>query len=240
MVVRFSLSGHDTLLPTFSLYPYGSHPWVGAPPKTPGVFSKVTPTLLYKETVGSPEFPSYPYECMTLRSRWCPNHSPVRSQDFCLPTAPHRRLYPAKTPIVAYACSDSDKAGAAASACLRAIHVSGLNTDPATLIHLASDSRHRVYPHVSLPPCRLRFRRMGLELLRSHPLGNSNQFQYLYTSQGFGFISARAAGVSALSAKCQHTKNNALKLSFQRMATLNQYDTYLTSEPLTPDKLRGE
>ena len=73
------------------------------------------------------------------------------------------------------------------------IHVSGLNTDPASLIHLASDSRHRVYPQVSLPPCRLRFRRMGLELLRSHPLGNSNQFQYLHTSQSFGFISARAA-----------------------------------------------
>jgi hypothetical protein len=26
---------------------------------------KDTPTLLYKETFGSPEFPSYPYECMT-------------------------------------------------------------------------------------------------------------------------------------------------------------------------------
>jgi len=48
------------------------------------------------------------------------------------------------------------------------------------------------------------------------------------------------AGVSALSAKCQHTNNKALKLSLQRMATLNKYDTYLTSEPLTPDKLRGE
>ena len=33
------------------------------------------------------------------------------------------------------------------------IHVSGLNTDPASLIHLASDSRYRADPQVSLLPC---------------------------------------------------------------------------------------
>jgi len=56
------------------------------------------------------------------------------------------------------------------------IHFSGLNTDPLFLIHLASDSRYRVYPQVSLLPCRPDFRQMGLASLNTHPLGNTNQF----------------------------------------------------------------
>jgi len=56
------------------------------------------------------------------------------------------------------------------------IHFSGLNTDPLFLIHLASDSRCRVYPQVSLLPCRLDFRQMGLVSIDTHPLGNTNQF----------------------------------------------------------------
>ena len=56
------------------------------------------------------------------------------------------------------------------------LHFSGLNTDPAFLIHLASDSRHRVCPQVSLLPCRPDFRQVGIERFGSHPLGNTNQF----------------------------------------------------------------
>ena len=72
------------------------------------------------------------------------------------------------------------------------IHVSGLNTDPAFLIHLASDSHYWVYPQASLLPCWLGFRQVGLELLSSHPLGNINQFHpVLWESQGSELISAR-------------------------------------------------
>ena len=56
------------------------------------------------------------------------------------------------------------------------LHFSGLNTDPLFLIHLASDSRCRVYPQVSLLPCRPDFSQVGLVLFNTHPLGNTNQF----------------------------------------------------------------
>ena len=60
------------------------------------------------------------------------------------------------------------------------IHFSGLNTDPLFLIHLASDSRYRVYPQVSLLPCRPDFRQMGLVSTDTHPLGNTNQFHPIH------------------------------------------------------------
>ena len=57
------------------------------------------------------------------------------------------------------------------------IHFSGLNTDPAFLIHLASDSRLRACPQVSLLPCWISFRQVGLVTLSvTHPLGNTCQF----------------------------------------------------------------
>ena len=56
------------------------------------------------------------------------------------------------------------------------IHFSGLNTDPLILIRLASDSRYRACPQVSLLPCRLDFWQMGLASFNTHPLGNTNQF----------------------------------------------------------------
>jgi len=59
------------------------------------------------------------------------------------------------------------------------IHFSGLHTDPAFLIHLASDSRYRVYPQASLLSGWLDFEQVGLESFDSHPLGNINQFQPL-------------------------------------------------------------
>jgi len=59
------------------------------------------------------------------------------------------------------------------------IHFSGLNTDPAFLIHLASNSRYRVCPQVSLLPCRLSFGRVGLGPCNPHPLGNISQFHLI-------------------------------------------------------------
>ena len=73
------------------------------------------------------------------------------------------------------------------------IHFSGLNTDPVSLIHLASDLRLRVCLQVSLLPCWLNFGQMGLGPVGPHPLGNTNQFHpFLWESQGSEFISARA------------------------------------------------
>ena len=42
------------------------------------------------------------------------------------------------------------------------IHFSGLNTEPAILLHPASDSRRRGCPWISLMSCRLSFTHMGL------------------------------------------------------------------------------
>ena len=55
--------------------------------------------------------------------------------------------------------------------------VSGLNTEPASLIRLASDSRYRAYPQTSLLTCRLGFDQVGLvTIAATHPLVRYNQF----------------------------------------------------------------
>ena len=57
------------------------------------------------------------------------------------------------------------------------IDVSGLNTEPASLIRLASDSRYRAYPQTSLLTCRLGFGQVGLvAIAATHPLVRNNQF----------------------------------------------------------------
>jgi hypothetical protein len=57
------------------------------------------------------------------------------------------------------------------------IDLSGLNTEPASLIHLASDSRYRAYPQISLLTRRLGFSQMGLAAIAAtHPLVRNNQF----------------------------------------------------------------
>ena len=49
--------------------------------------------------------------------------------------------------------------------------------NPAFLIHLASDSRYRVGPQISLLPCWISFKQVGLASLSvTHPLGNTYQF----------------------------------------------------------------
>jgi len=56
------------------------------------------------------------------------------------------------------------------------------------LFHLASDARYRVCPQVSLLPCWLSFRQVGLEPFGSHPLGNNSLFQPDWReSRGFRF-----------------------------------------------------
>ena len=57
------------------------------------------------------------------------------------------------------------------------IDLSGLNTEPASLFHLASDSRYRAYPQISLLTCRLGFGQVGLvSIADTHPLVRNNQF----------------------------------------------------------------
>jgi len=57
------------------------------------------------------------------------------------------------------------------------IDLSGLNTEPTSLIHLASDSRYRAYPQTSLLTCRLGFGQVGLvAIAATHPLVRNNQF----------------------------------------------------------------
>ncbi|MFC1831223.1 hypothetical protein ACFL0S_04305 [Thermodesulfobacteriota bacterium] len=54
---------------------------------------------------------------------------------------------------------------------------SGLNIEPTSLIHLASDSRYRAYPQTSLLTCRLGFDQVGLAAIAAtHRLVRNNQF----------------------------------------------------------------
>ena len=79
------------------------------------------------------------------------------------------------------------------------IHFSGLNTEPVSLIRLASDSRYRAYPQTSLLTCWLNFSQVGLEALRllTHWVTITN-FIVSY-SQGFGFTLARGFALLAVS-----------------------------------------
>ncbi len=141
-------------------------------------FMKVAPTSLYKEAICSPEFPSYPHECMTRSQTPVVTCSLAITLTGLLPFVPFHAVgfHPY--------CGLSFRT--------TTIHVSGLNTDPASLIHLASDSRYRVCPQFSLLPCRLSFGQAGLGPDGPHPLGIINQFQsYLLIPHGFGFIWAR-------------------------------------------------
>ena len=57
------------------------------------------------------------------------------------------------------------------------VGISGLNTEPPSLIRLASDSRYRVYPQTSLLTCRLGVGQVGLvTIAATHPLVRYNQF----------------------------------------------------------------
>lgn len=169
MVVRCSLSSHDTL----------SCPWICASIVANGLIGKrtarrcleylvkVAPIPCFdRETFGSPEFPGYPYEQMTrsqtpvvtlntcLSAFRSAAFQKIQSVGFRLLSLKRDQVYPMTTTL----------------------HFSGLNTDPPFSFHLASDPRRRVCPQVSLLPCRLDFRQVGLAPFCTHPLGNINQF----------------------------------------------------------------
>ena len=118
---------------------------------------------LYKETNGSPEFPRQPCECM----HW--SLTPVVTSKLAI-------TYPGLLP------SGFLRPSAFTSNVMEAIigprlSFSGLNTEPTSLIHLASDSRYRAYPQTSLLTCRLGFDQVGLvAIAATHPLARNNQF----------------------------------------------------------------
>lgn len=57
------------------------------------------------------------------------------------------------------------------------IDLSGLNTEPASLIHLVLNSLNWAYPQVSLQTCLLSFGQVGLaSTAATHPLAGNKQF----------------------------------------------------------------
>ena len=86
--------------------------------------------------------------CPALRPRWCPECSPYRTQDCCLPAATRRRL---SLPIARKLIQ-----------CPQLYIFRGSITRPAFLFRPASDSPHGVYPRTSLLTCWLNFSQVGL------------------------------------------------------------------------------
>ena len=108
--------------------------------------------FLHKEAFGPPKSPSYPHECMP----W--SQTPVVSQAHrhsAPKTAAFRRMHgvgfalPLRREIILLTTTKS---------------ISGLNTQPASLIHPASYSHYWVCTWTSLLTCRLHFDQVGLGL----------------------------------------------------------------------------
>jgi len=118
--------------------------------------------------------------CPGLRPRWCPVHSPYRVQDCCLPLTSQRRLSPSKSKGLSYRSTT--------------IHFSGLNTEPALLIHPASNSRFRVGLWISLPACWLGFGRVGFPRSSgvTHWVTSTSFLPLARNSQGLGFVLAQS------------------------------------------------
>ena len=130
----------------------------------PGSWGRFPHRKLDKETHGSPEFPRHPCECMP----W--SLTPVVTSTLAI-TCPG--LLPSS--FLRLSAFTSDTAGSYHQT--TTIDVSGLNTEPASLIRLASDSRYRAYPQTSLLTCRLGFGQVGLAAVAAtHPLAGNNQF----------------------------------------------------------------
>ena len=104
-----------------------------------------------RKTSGSPEFPSYPHECMP----W--SKTPVVS---CLLALAQTGLLPSGA---SRPSAFSHTSGIIPMT--TTIHFSGLNTQPASLIHPASDSPLGVGPRTSLLIWWLTFNQVGLESL---------------------------------------------------------------------------
>ena len=129
----------------------------------PGSFKRLPHRDLCKETNGSPEFPRQPCECMP----W--SLTPVVT---CILAIAYPGLLPSSFLRPSAFTSNIPEV------IIRPrLPISGLNTEPASLIHLASDSRYRAYPQTSLLTCRLGFGQVGLvSIADTHPLVRINQF----------------------------------------------------------------
>jgi hypothetical protein len=144
------------LLPSFVVSPQGSWPGRSAQP-TPGplVTRSPTPGVCARTPMALPSSRVPPLKtCPALRPRWCPAHSPQRTQDCCLPATGNRRL-PTTLPI----------SGLYHAACPLAT--------PGSIRPLPG--RHAG----SLLTCWLGFNQVGLALWGAHLLGNIHQFHGL-------------------------------------------------------------
>ena len=119
--------------------------------------------------------------CPGLRPRWCPVHSPYRRPDCRFPTQ----------------CT----ASAFTSTNLRlilmttTIYISGLNTEPASLLPPASDSSYEACLRIQLLTCWLSFSQVGLSRTKfgiTHWVTLTNFIPTNRDSQGLGFTLARA------------------------------------------------
>jgi hypothetical protein len=117
--------------------------------------------------------------CPALRPRWNPAYSPWRTQDYCLPLVPPRRLsladglrgYPYGPQLYSFR---------------------GSITRPGVLLPPAPYSPHEACTRSSLLSCWLGFTQVGLEPENPHPLGNNDLFhRFLLHSLGLGLRLAR-------------------------------------------------
>ena len=155
----------------FVVSPKGSWPGRSAQ-TTPGplVTRSPTPGSTSRSQVALPSSRVPPVKtCPALRPRWCPAHSPFRTQDCCLPALAHRRL-------------------------TTTIHISGLN-HAAYLLASPGFVRPLTGRHAgSLLTCWLDSSQMGLEHQFS-PTGKQQPISWSDLQfQGFGLTLARAGG----------------------------------------------
>ena len=148
----------------------------GSPANTPGplVTRSPSPGMSSRRQMALPSSRVPPLKtCPALRPRWCPAHSPKRTQDCCLPVRAHRRL-PTTIPI----------SGLHHAACLLA--TPGF-VRPLTGRHAGS-----------LLTCWLDVSQVGLEPSGSAPTEEQQPISWVFThSQGFGLTLARARRGSA-------------------------------------------
>ena len=153
--VRFSLSTPDTLHALLICVSCDSFAGESSL-QTPGLLISRHPSSsgsLNKETFGSPEFPSYPFESMPWSKTPVATSTLALTHSGLLPfrllqsvgVLPHLQDYPMTTTI----------------------HFSGLNTRPGFSFRPASYAGYPVCTWTSLPSGWLTFARVGLSQLRS-------------------------------------------------------------------------
>jgi hypothetical protein len=136
---------------------------------------------LHTETIGSPTFPGSPRACLP----W--SQTPVVS---CTLALAHPGLLPSSAcmPVGFHALAPCE-----ALLVTTTLHISGLNTAPASLIRPASDSRYRVYPRTSLLACWRDCSQVRLGPCRPSPTGEHYRISWAFAqSHRPGFNLARA------------------------------------------------